>query len=119
MNSVKYADGDDGHDGNVFKKQVPADKPADNLPDGHVPVGVCRSRPGDHASKLRVGECGGGARQARDQKRDDYGRSGAHAVRSTVRHETGQGENSDTNDAADPDGAELPEPEALEQSVLL
>ena len=106
------ADGDDGDDRGVLQQQVPADEPARELPQHHVAVGVGRARARDQAGELRVGERGRGTRDAGDQERDEDRGPGL-----LVRDRPGQGEDPGADDAADPDGRELPQAERALQAV--
>ena len=112
------ADGHHGDDGDVFQQQVPADEPADHLAERHVAVGVGRAGPRDHAGELRVGQRRGRGCQARNQEGEQHGRPDAGFGLAAVGHEARQREDADADNAADADGRQLPQAQALEQPAV-
>ena len=113
------ADRDHTDDGDVLQQQIPADEPADDLPQRHITVGVGGTRPGDHPRELRIGQGRSRTGQPGDEERDDDGRARAAAAGLAAGDQPGQAEHPDPDDAAHADGGELPQPETLEQTCLL
>ena len=70
----------DSHVGDgVFKDEIPADDPRDQLAHGRVGVGVGRTSDGDHGGKLGVAEAGECADDGDENERNCESGSGAGA----------------------------------------
>ncbi len=104
------ADRDEAGRDHILEDEVPADDPGGELAHRSVAVRVCRPGDGDHGGQLCVAKGRAGGGDAGDREGEDDSRSGMPGGL-----DSRQNEDAHADDAADPQGDQVPNPQGLLQ----